>query len=270
MKNNDTKYSLITSYLVEFLRNEVEKTGLSHVVVGLSGGLDSAVVALLAKRAFKNNLLCVLMPSQYSSKGSIDDATTLCKEFNLKSETISIEPLLKSYSIDKNESMRIGNFSARMRMSILYDISAKESALVLGTSNKSEIMLGYGTIFGDLASAINPLGDLYKTEVYELARHLGVVDEIISKPPSADLYEGQSDELDLGYSYEKIDEVLKLYVDGRVNEEELIAQGFEPELIKMLKKRIYQNQFKRKPPVIAKLTSRSVNHDFLYPRDINL
>ena len=270
MKNNDTKYSLITSYLVEFLRNEVEKTGLSRAVVGLSGGLDSAVVALLAKRAFKDNLLCVFMPSQYSSKGSVDDATTLCKEFSLKSETISIEPLLNSYSIDKNESMRIGNFSARMRMSVLYDISARGNALVLGTSNKSEIMLGYGTIFGDLASAINPLGDLYKTEVYELARYLGVVDEIISKPPSADLYEGQSDELDLGYSYEKIDEVLKLYVDERVNEEELTTQGFEPELIKMLKKRIYQNQFKRKPPVIAKLTSRSVNHDFLYPRDINL
>ena len=270
MKNNDTKYSLITNYLVEFLRNEVEKTGLTHVVVGLSGGLDSAVVALLAKRAFKDNLLCVLMPSQYSSKESVSDANSLCKEFNLKSETISIESLLKSYSIDKNENMRIGNFSARMRMSVLYDISAREHALVLGTSNKSEIMLGYGTIFGDLASAINPLGDLYKTEVYELARYLGVTDAIISKQPSADLYEGQSDELDLGYSYEEIDEVLKLYVDERVNEEELIIKGFEPELIKMLKKRIYQNQFKRKPPVIAKLTSRSVNHDFLYPRDINL
>jgi len=270
MKNNDTRYSLITSYLVEFLRNEVEKTGLKNVVVGLSGGLDSAVVALLAKRAFGENLLCVLMPSQYSSTGSVDDAQALCKEFNLNYEIVSIEPLLKAYSIDSSQNMRIGNFSARMRMSILYDISAKYSALVLGTSNKSEIMLGYGTIFGDLASAINPLGDLYKTEVYELARYLEITGEIISKPPSADLYEGQSDETDLGYSYAKLDEVLKLYVEDRVNEQELIGQGFEPELIKMLKKRIYQNQFKRKPPIIAKLTSRSVNHDFLYPRDINL
>jgi len=269
MKTNN-RYILITTYLVEFLRNEVKKTGLKKAVVGLSGGLDSAVVALLAKLAFGDNLLCVLMPSQYSSKESVDDALTLCKEFNLKNEIISIEPLLNSYTIKKEESMRIGNFSARMRMSVLYDISARESALVIGTSNKSEIMLGYGTVFGDLASAVNPLGDLYKTEVYELASYLGVSKEIMSKPPSADLFEGQSDESDLGYTYAQIDEVLKLYVETRENEDEIVAQGFEPELIKMLKKRIYQNQFKRKPPVIAKLTNRSVNHDFLYPRDINL
>ncbi|MDH5465488.1 MAG: NAD(+) synthase, partial [Thiovulaceae bacterium] len=166
--------------------------------------------------------------------------------------------------------LRKGNFSSRMRMSVLYDISARENALVLGTSNKSELMLGYGTLHGDLASAINPIGDLYKSEVYELAEYLGVSKEIISKPPSADLFEGQSDEVDLGYTYSEIDQALKLYVDERATKAEVIAQGIKPALIEMLIKRIYQNQFKRRPPVIAKLTSRSINHDFNYARDVNL
>jgi len=270
MKNNDYKYSLITQYLVAFLKNEVEKSGIKNVVVGLSGGLDSAVVALLAKLAFKDKLLAVLMPSQYSSKESIEDALELCEKFEIRHEIVSIEKLLSAYDDNENDRMRRGNFSARLRMSVLYDISAREKALVIGTSNKSEIMLGYGTIFGDLASALNPIGDLYKSDVYALARYLGVTEAILSKPPSADLFEGQSDEADLGYSYDEIDKVLKLYVDEMTNEQELVEQGIEPNLVAMLKKRIYQNQFKRKPPVIAKLSSRSVNHDFLYPRDISL
>ncbi|MEN8303299.1 MAG: NAD(+) synthase, partial [Campylobacterota bacterium] len=163
-----SKYSQITEYLQHFLNDEVKKTGIKKVVVGLSGGLDSAVVAVLAQKAFNDDLLCVKMPSQYSSQSSLDDANELCRDFNLKSETASIEPMLRAYEeLNPNlDNLRKGNFSSRMRMSTLFDISARENALVLGTSNKSELMLGYGTLYGDLSSAVNPIGDLYKSEVY--------------------------------------------------------------------------------------------------------
>ncbi len=265
-----SKYSAISDYLVRFLEDEVRKTGLKSVVIGLSGGIDSAVVAVLAYRAFGDDLLCVKMPSHYSSQSSLDDADELVAKFGMRCVIKSIEPLLKAYEDDTMSNLRKGNFSARMRMSTLFDVSAEESALVLGTSNKSELMLGYGTIFGDLASAVNPIGDLYKTEVFELARYLGVPGSIIDKPPSADLWEGQSDEDDLGYTYAQLDTVLKRYVEERASREELIAEHFEEALVNMIITRIYRNQFKRKMPIIAKLTSRTINHDFNYPRDITL
>lgn len=264
------KYAQITQYLVAFLQDEVLKTGISKVVLGLSGGIDSAVVAVLAHRAFGDKLLCVKMPSHYSSQNSLDDADELAKAFGLNTITKSIATLVQAYETDDMNNLRKGNFSSRMRMATLFDISAQEGALVLGTSNKSELMLGYGTLYGDLASAINPIGDLYKTEVFELARYLGVTDAIISKPPSADLWDGQSDEADLGYTYAELDSVLKAYVEERASREEIIASGTPEALIDMIMQRIYRNQFKRKMPVIAKLTSRTINHDFNYPRDITL
>jgi len=264
------KYALISDFLTRFLQNEVEKTGLKRVVAGLSGGIDSAVVAVLAHRTFGDNLLCVKMPSHYSSQSSLDDADELCEAFGLRSQRHSIEALLKAFEREGMDALRIGNFSARMRMATLFDLSARESALVLGTSNKSELMLGYGTLFGDLASAVNPIGDLYKTEVFELARYLGVPQSIIDKPPSADLWAGQSDEAELGYSYAQIDSVLKRYVEERASRDELLAEGCEEALVDLIISRIYRNQFKRKMPIIAKLTSRTINHDFNYPRDITL
>jgi NAD+ synthase len=264
------KYEMITDYLVRFLDDEVRKTGLNSVVLGLSGGIDSAVVAVLAHKAFGDNLLCVKMPSHYSSQSSLDDADALAEKFKMRTVTRDISPLLKAYENESMSSLRKGNFSARMRMAILFDISAEESALVLGTSNKSELMLGYGTLFGDLASAVNPIGDLYKSEVFELARYLGVPDSIVNKPPSADLWAGQSDEAELGYSYAVLDAALRAYVEERKSREELLAAGIDAKLIDLIITRIYRNQFKRKMPVIAKLTSRTVNHDFNYPRDITL
>ena len=266
------KYQQIAEFLQLFLDNEVRKTGISKVVVGLSGGLDSAVVAVLAHKTFGDDLLCVKMPSQYSSQSSLDDADELCRDFNLRNETHSIAPMLEAYeSLHSDlDNLRKGNFSARMRMATLFDISARENALVLGTSNKSELMLGYGTLYGDLASAINPIGDLYKSEVFELAEYLGVSECIIKKPPSADLWDGQSDEADLGYTYAQLDAAMKLYVDERMPKEEVVARGVDEKMLDMIIKRIFRNHFKRKMPVIAKLTSRTLNHDFNYPRDITL
>ena len=248
------KIKNIKQNLMSFLKEEVLKTGLKKVTLGLSGGLDSAVVAVLCKEVFDDNLNCVLMPSQYSSKSSVEDAVELCKKFGIKHEIVSIEPMLSAYlkNMDEN-SLRIGNFSARLRMSVLYDISARENSLVVGTSNKSELLLGYGTIFGDLACAINPIGDIYKSDLFELAKYLGVNDNILKKAPSADFYEGQSDEADLGYSYSKIDSLLKKMIDENRSKDELLALGFEDEFIEAIKKRVKINEFKRRLPIVAKI-----------------
>lgn len=249
------KYAQIAEYLIGFLRAEVKKRGFKKVLVGLSGGLDSAVVAVLAHRAFKDELLCVKMPSQYSSKSSEIDADTLCSDFSLRAITASIEPMLRAYE-ELNPDMdrlRLGNFSSRMRMSTIFDISSKEGALVLGTSNKSELLLGYGTIYGDMACAINPIGDLYKSEIYKLAKYLKISKVIIEKAPSADLWQGQSDEADLGYTYEQIDAALRLLVDERLDKEDILKKEIDKEMLEMIIKRVSNNSFKLEMPKIARI-----------------
>ncbi len=244
----------IKKQLINFLQEEVKKTGLKKVTLGLSGGLDSAVVAVLCKEAFKDDLNCVLMPSQFSSQSSIDDAIKLCEKFDIRYEIISIEPMLNAYIKNMDDDkLRIGNFSARMRMSVLYDVSSREKSLVIGTSNKSELLLGYGTIFGDIACAINPIGEIYKSDEFEFAKMLGVTQAIINKAPSADLWEGQSDEDELGYTYEQMDKVLKQMVDKNKSKEDLVKLGFEEKLIDTLAYRIKANAFKGKLPTIAKI-----------------
>ena len=244
----------IKKQLTDFLKLEVEKSGLEKVTVGLSGGLDSAIVAVLCKEVFGDKLNCVLMPSQFSSQSSTDHAVELCEKFDIKYEIISIEPMVSAFIQNMDEDkLRIGNFSARMRMSVLYDVSSREKSLVVGTSNKSELLLGYGTIFGDIACAINPIGQMYKSDEYEFAKVLGVVESIQTKAPSADLWEGQSDEDELGYSYKEMDDVLKQFVDEKKSKETLISEGIDKTLINMLENRINSNLFKGKLPTIANI-----------------
>ena len=250
MKN----WEKIKQDLISFLKEEVAKTGLNKVTVGLSGGLDSAVVAILCKEAFGDNLNCVLMPSQFSSKSSTDHAIEVCEKFNIKYEIISIEPMVSAFINNMDEDkLRIGNFSARMRMSVLYDVSSREKSLVVGTSNRSEILLGYGTIFGDIACAINPIGEIYKSDEFEFAKYLGVPESILGKAPSADLWEGQSDEDELGHTYKEMDDLLKAMIDENKSKDELLKLGFEEVFIDKISYRVKANAFKGKLPTIAKI-----------------
>lgn len=242
--------------MVSFLQEEVARTGLQKVVVGISGGLDSAIVAVLCKEAFGNNFHGVLLPSHLSSTASIQDAKELCQKFDIAFETVSIAPMVQGYFDSlaiEADPLRVGNFSARMRMSVLYDISARDQSLVVGTSNKSEILLGYGTLFGDTACAINPIGQLYKSDAFGLARHLQIPDAILNKKPSADLWEGQSDEEELGYSYEEMDTVLKQLIDAQKTKQELLDNGVNETLLDMLIQRVAANAFKSKLPTIANI-----------------
>jgi len=248
-------YANIKQQLIKFLKDEVKKTGLDKVVVGISGGLDSAIVAVLCKEVFGDNMRGVFMPSHMSSDASINDAKELCEKFNISYEIIEIADMVKGYFDNSKTStpLRIGNLSARMRMSVLYDISARDNSLVIGTSNKSEILLGYGTLFGDTACAINPIGQMYKSDAFEFARFIGVTDAIIDKKPSADLWEGQSDEDDLGYTYKVMDDVLKELIDNGKTKEQLLVNGVDEKLINMLQYRVKANAFKGKLPTIANI-----------------
>jgi NAD+ synthase len=261
---------LVVKILTGFIKNETEKVGFEKVVLGLSGGIDSAVSAYLAAMALgKENVTGIMMPYETSSKESLADARLVIRETGIKSLKVDITPMIDAYfkSFPKADNMRRGNKMARERMTILYDHSAKENALVLGTSNKTELLLGYGTLHGDMASAINPIGDLYKTQVRQLARDIGVPKKIVEKKPSADLWHGQSDEEELGFTYKKVDGLLYYLVDKRYSEKELEKLGFEKDFINQIMKKIQASQFKRKLPVIAKISERTIDRDFRYARD---
>lgn len=260
----------VTNILENFLKQEIQKIGLTKAVIGLSGGVDSALVAALLARAIgPENVYALSMPFRESNPESEQHARLAAEAFNIHFEVHDISPMVDAFFANQPEAnaLRRGNKMARERMCLLYDFSAQENALVIGTSNKTELILGYGTIFGDLSSAINPIGDLYKTHVWELSRHLGVPNPIIDKPPSADLWLGQTDEQELGYSYQEIDPFLYYLVDLRYPDEILLELGYKEEMIKSIKTRITRNQFKRRPTVIAKLGNRTINQDFRYCRD---
>ncbi|MBI2989256.1 MAG: NAD+ synthase, partial [Deltaproteobacteria bacterium] len=244
-----TNVTLLRRILVSFIRNEVEKVGVHRVVIGLSGGVDSALSAMLAAEALApKNVLAVMMPYKNSNPESLAHAELVVRKSAIESLTVEITPQIDAYfeRFPDADQKRRGNKMARERMTILYDHSAWWNALVLGTSNKTELLLGYGTLYGDMASAINPLGDLYKTQVWALAGTVGVPEVIVQKKPSADLWEGQTDEGEMGFSYREVDRLLYLMVDMRYSRAELIAAGFAESFIDEVTLRIMNSQFKRR------------------------
>jgi len=253
-----------------FLKTEVERTGLHRVVLGLSGGIDSTLAAYLAVRALgPSGVVGVLMPHRTSSASSVRDAEAVVGALGIVAERFEISELVDMFAAKAGEigPRRLGNVMARVRMLVLYDRSVEHDALVLGTSNKTELLLGYGTIHGDLASALNPLGDLYKTQVRELSRALAVPRAILAKAPSADLWPDQTDEADLGVTYDEVDRILALLVDARVSPGTIVGKGFRRETVLRVQRLIMRSQFKRRMPLIAKVSMRSIGWDFRYPRD---
>jgi NAD+ synthase len=263
-------YGIVEDILTSFLLNETRKFGFSSIVLGLSGGIDSAVVCELAVRALgREHVLAIMMPYVTSSPDSLADAVLMAEKLGIRAEEVPVTAVVDAFlaSIPRDQFLRRGNIMARTRMVYLYDISARDGRLVAGTSNKTELLLGYGTIFGDMASAINPIGDLYKTQVRGLARHLGIPARIIDKVPSADLWEGQSDEADLGFSYGEVDLVLYMMLERRMDRDAVLAEGVPSAFYDRVRKMVVRNQYKRMMPVIAKISGRTPGIDFRYARD---
>lgn len=266
----DINTDLARTILTGFIRTEIGRAGFKRGVLGLSGGLDSALACYLAAEALgAQNVLAVRMPYKTSSQDSLDHAQMVIDATGVQSLTVPIsamvDPLFERFS--DADAMRRGNAMARARMIVLYDQSEAFDGLVIGTGNKTEILLGYTTVYGDAACALNPLGDLYKTQARQLARDLHLPEAIIAKPPSADLWVGQTDEGELGFTYAEVDRLLYLLVDGRYSPEECVAAGFSPEFVSAVARRVQRNHFKRVMPPIAKLGNRTVGYDFLYLRD---
>ncbi len=264
---------LVRKMLVAFLRDEAQKSRYDTAILNLSGGIDSSTVAYLAAEAYgPERVIALLLPYRLSEGRSLEDARLVGRGLGIATEERDITPQIDAYfaregGIEKVDRVRAGNKLARERMTILYDRSRVHDALPLGTSNKTELLLGYGTIYGDMASAINPVGDLYKTQLRELAAHLAVPERIRKKAPTADLWLGQTDEGELGATYAEFDLVLYHMVDRRLSPKELIGAGFNRRLVELVRERVRKNHFKRVPPVIAKVSLRTIGHDFLYPRD---
>ncbi|MEX6494008.1 NAD+ synthase [Fusobacterium animalis] len=256
MNKLDLNLKDIHNELVEFLRENFKKAGFSKAVLGLSGGIDSALVAYLLRDALgKENVLAIMMPYKSSNPDSLNHAKLVIEDLKINSKTIEITDMIDAYFKNEKEatSLRMGNKMARERMSILFDYSSKENALVVGTSNKTEIYLGYSTQFGDSACALNPIGDLYKTNIWDLSRYLKIPNELIEKKPSADLWEGQTDEQEMGLTYKEADQVLYRMLEENKTVEEVLAEGFNKDLVDNIARRMNRSEYKRRMPLIAKI-----------------
>jgi NAD+ synthase len=248
--------SSVHKHLTTFIRKNIKNKGFQRVVIGLSGGIDSSLSTYLAKDALgKENVWAILMPYKSTSKESIEDAMRVITETGINYKKIDITPMADAYFnyFDRISNIRKGNVMARMRMIVLFDMSQYLDALVLGTSNKTEAFLGYGTWYGDTACSINPIGDLYKTQVRALAKYLNIPESILNKKPTADLWRGQTDEEELGFTYEQADIILYHLMGLNWKIEEIVNLGFSKNLILKIKNRVNKYSFKRFPPEIAKL-----------------
>lgn len=264
--NTDVAHQILTN----FIRSEVSRVGFQRAVINLSGGLDSALSCALAAEALgPENVLALRLPYRSSSSDSLEHAQLMIDQLHIPSITIEITEMVEPFFARDPEisKQRKGNIMARQRMIALYDQSEIFKGLPIGTSNKTEILLGYTTMWGDMASALNPIGDLYKTQVRQLSRALNIPAPIIDKPPSADLWVGQTDEDELGFTYENVDKLLYLLVDQRFSAQDCVEEGFDERFVNLVMTRVRRNQFKRMMPPIAKLSNRTVGYDFLYLRD---
>ena len=253
----------------QFIRGQLRQAGFERAVLGLSGGIDSALVAYLVAEAIgAERLLCGSMPYRTSSEASRTDAAVVVADLGCAFETVDISPMVDGFYAAQPDAspLRRGNFMARQRMAVLYDRSVTWTGLVVGTGNKTESLIGYTTLFGDNACAFNPIGDLYKSQVRQVAAAIGVPAAIIRKPPSADLWPGQTDESEAGFSYPVLDRLLFWRVDKRRSDEEMAALGFDPALVARVDRMIATSEFKRQVPPIAKLGPRTAGVDYLYPR----
>lgn len=256
--------------LCSFIREYVHRNGFKRTILGVSGGLDSAIVVSLCARALgAENVDALLMPYKLSSSESLEDGEKICKQLNVKYEVVEITDSVDAYfsKYPPEHPMQIGNKCARERMSVLYDFSDRKRALVAGTSNKSELLIGYSTVFGDSAAAYMPIGDLYKTQIFSFAEYLGVPESIVKKQPSADLFENQTDESEIGFTYRKLDEILMSYVDYRMTPEQIVKSGYAEEDVNKIIRLIVNSQYKRSMPSVAKLQNRTIGIDFRVPRD---
>lgn len=270
LRRLDINTDIARKVLSGFIRDQIEKAGLKGAVIALSGGIDSALSAYLAADALgAENMLVVRMPYTTSSQASLDDAEAVIDALGLPSITVPISGMADALigQFPDMNNLRKGNIMARMRMVVLYDQSAARGLLPVGTSNKTEFLLGYSTIYGDSGVALQPIADLYKHQVRQLSRAMGVPSAIMDKAPSADLWEGQTDEGELGFTYNDVDQVLFLLVDERYTVEEVIEEGFDAAFVKDVWRRVKANHYKRTMPNVAKLSTRSIGHDFLYLRD---
>jgi NAD+ synthase len=255
--------------ITSFIAAQLEQTGFERVVLGLSGGLDSATVAFLCARAIgAENVFTVRMPYRTSSPASLTDAVAVVDALGCPTELVEITPMVDPMLelMPGAGNVRRGNVMARQRMIVLFDRSAEHDALVAGTSNKTESLLGYGTLYGDMACAFAPIGDLYKSQLRDVARHLGVPEQILVKPPSADLWPGQTDEGELGLTYDTVDRVLFALVDRRWSVDRCVAAGLDRAMVESVERRVAQMEFKRQLPPVAKVSLRTPGIDHLYPR----
>jgi NAD+ synthase len=264
---------LATAVLTSFIRDAVETSRTKGVTVGLSGGVDSSLAAALAARALgPERVHGFLLPYRTSSADSLADAREVALRLGVGHRVIDISPMVDAYfnpatgEADAGPDRR-GNKMARERMAILFDQAKKLGCLVLGTSNKTEILLGYSTVFGDNASSVNPLGDLYKRQIWQLAEHLGLPASVVGKRPSADLWPGQTDEGDLGFSYAMADEVLYLMFDLGLSPREVMARGYDESVVEKIVRLEQANRFKRRLMLIARLSGSAINLDQEIPRD---
>lgn len=257
--------------IVDFIRAQLRQAGFERLVLGLSGGIDSALVAYLAAEAIgPEQLLCILMPYRTSSRDSVTDAETVVADLGCPSELVDVSPMVDAWfeqpANQDASALRRGNLMARTRMMVLYDRSVTWRGLVIGTGNKTETLIGYTTIFGDSACALAPIADLYKTQVRQLSLAVGVPETIVRKAPSADLWPGQTDESEVGFSYALIDRILFRLIDRRRTIDEVVAEGFERAMVERVDRMVAGAEFKRQMPPIAKVGPRTAGVDYLYPR----